>query len=152
MDSTDTLPIFLVEDSEDDLFFFKRLAKKASLNGPLAVATDGQQAIHMLEEAVKRGASAIPRLVLLDLKLPLRSGFEVLEWIRAQAVLARTPVVILSSSAEARDVEKAYQNGAQGYLVKYPEPAVLQEVVQKIAQLPPTAPLDSLVLPGLKRA
>ena len=150
MPSLDKISLLLVEDSEDDLFFFKRLCKKAGLTAPLAVATDGQQAVEHLAEALK-GAQPVPQLVFLDLKLPLRSGFEVLEWLRAQPAFARTTVVILSSSAEARDVERAYQLGAQGYLVKYPEAPVLLGVVQAVAALPATAGLETLKLPGLVR-
>ena len=150
MPSLEKMPLLLVEDSEDDLFFFKRLCKKAGVTNPLAVATDGQQAVTLLTEGVN-GRQPIPQLIFLDLKLPLRSGFEVLEWLRTQAVLARTTVVVLSSSAEARDVERAYQLGAQGYLVKYPEVPVLLGVVQQVAELPPSAGLDTLSLPGLVR-
>jgi CheY-like chemotaxis protein len=152
MSPWNNLPVLVVEDSEDDLFFFKRLCKKAGIAGPLAIATDGQQAVDVLTAALAgAGGATVPHLVFLDLKLPLRSGFEVLEWIRAQPALARTTVVILSSSAEARDVEHAYRSGAQGYLVKYPEPGVLEEVVRKVHAVKPDANLDTLDLPGLKR-
>jgi CheY-like chemotaxis protein len=144
------LPILLVEDSEDDLFFFRRIARKAGLTNPLTVATDGQQAIDVLAAALAPGARP-PALVLLDLKLPLRAGFEVLDWLRAQPALARTVVVVLSSSAETRDVERAFRSGAQGYLVKYPEPAVMLELVRTVASLPADADLATLTLPGLKR-
>lgn len=150
MPSLDKLPVLLVEDSEDDLFFFKRLCKKAGLTAPLAVATDGQQAIHHLAECLK-GTQPIPRLIFLDLKLPLRSGFEVLEWLRAQPPLARTTVVVLSSSAEARDVARAYHLGAQGYLVKYPEAPILMAVAEQVDGLAATAELSELALPGLVR-
>jgi CheY-like chemotaxis protein len=150
MPPLDKISLLLVEDSEDDLFFFKRLCKKAGVNAPLAVATDGQQAVEHLTAALE-GKQPIPQLIFLDLKLPLRSGFEVLEWLRAQPALARTTVVVLSSSAEGRDVERAYQLGAQGYLVKYPEAAVLLAVVQAVDALPATADLKTLKLPGLVR-
>lgn len=143
------MQLLLVEDSEDDLFFFKRLCKKALLACNLAVATDGQQAIDWLGAAAK-GEHPQPQLVFLDLKLPLRGGFEVLQWLRQQPAFARMVVVVLSSSAETRDVQKAFELGAQGYLVKYPEPAVLAEVVRTVAAMPPDARLESLVLPGLK--
>lgn len=150
MPSLEKTPVLLIEDSEDDLFFFKRLCKKAGISSPLAIATDGLQAINYLSEAVS-GRNPVPLLVFLDLKLPLRSGFEVLEWLRGQTALARTTVVVLSSSAEARDVERAYQLGAQGYLVKYPEAPVLLGVVQQVADLPATAGFETLSLPGLVR-
>ena len=57
-------------------------------------------------------------LVLLDLKLPRKSGHEVLEWLRAQPALNRMPVVVLTSSKESRDVNRAYDLGANSYLVK----------------------------------
>lgn len=152
MASWDHLSILLVEDSEDDLFFFRRLCKKAGIACPLAVATDGQQAVQYLSAALAgRDGAVLPGLIFLDLKLPLRSGFEVLEWIRSQPALARTVVVILSSSAESRDLERAYRLGAQGYLVKYPDATVLGQVAERVAILPAQAALGTLKLPGLKR-
>lgn len=153
MPAIENVPILLVEDSEDDLFFFRRLLAKAGVKAPVAVATDGQQAIDHLTHAMARNGEQIelPRLVFLDLKLPLRGGFEVLDWIRAQSALAQVVVVVLSSSAETRDVVQAFQLGAQGYLVKYPEPTVFREVINRIAELPPGADLGSLSLPGLPR-
>lgn len=142
------IQLLLVEDSEDDLFFFKRLCKKAGVTGDLAVATDGQQAIDALATAASSGG--VPDLVFLDLKLPLRGGFEVLQWLRAQPNFTRTVVVVLSSSAETRDVQKAFELGAQGYLVKYPEAPVLAEVIRLVRELPASAALSSLALPGLK--
>ena len=148
------LNILLVEDSEDDLFFFRRLFSKAGLTAPVAVATDGQKAIDHLERAINPIAvdrPPIPRLVFLDLKLPLKGGFEVLQWIRAQPALASVVVMILSSSAEARDVAQAFAVGAHGYLVKYPEPSVFVDVVGKVNAAPAGADPGSLALPGLRR-
>lgn len=144
---SDNLPVLLVEDNDDDLFFFRRLVGKAGVSPSLAVATDGQQAIEHLKHTLKNGS--VPRLLFLDLKLPLRGGFEVLQWVRSQPSLAGMVVVVLSSSAEARDVEQAYALGAQSYLVKYPAPAVFQEIVQRVAELPPGADPRSLTLPSL---
>lgn len=154
MAATDRIPILVVEDSEDDLFFFRRLLAKAGLELPVAIATDGQHAIDYLSSALEanrtRGAE-LPRLVFLDLKLPLRGGFEVLQWIRAQPALARLAVVVLSSSAETRDVVQAFSVGAQGYLVKYPEPAVLHDVVSRVAEAPADADVNTLTFPGLRK-
>lgn len=150
MSAAIAVPLLLVEDSEDDLFFFRRLSKKAGVPDPIAIATDGQRAIDLLQAACAPGGT-IPRLVFLDLKLPLRSGFEVLQWLRAQPYLSRTVVIVLSSSAEARDVQRAFELGAQGYLVKYPEPPVLAHLVQSVAALPAETDLKSVTLPGLPR-
>ena len=150
MSSTAQPLILLVEDSEDDLFFFRRLFAKAGIEAALSVATDGQEAIDHLQAAITAGGP-LPHLVFLDLKLPLRRGAEVLQWIRAQPALNRTVVVILSSSAEVRDIVETEQLGAQGYLVKYPEPAVFRDIVRQVAELPPTAALSTLSLPQAKK-
>ena len=151
-----TLPsVLLVEDSEDDLFFFRRLLKKAGVDVPLAVATDGQQAIDFLKRSLP-GTSpapvAPPRLMFLDLKLPLKGGFEVLQWMRAEPSLSRVVVVVLSSSAETRDVAQAFASGAQGYLVKHPAPAVIAELLRRVQALPAGASLTELDVPDTLRA
>lgn len=146
---SDNLPVLLVEDNDDDLFFFRRLLSKAGLKPQLSIATDGQQAIEQLKQA--KETRKVPRLMFLDLKLPLRGGFEVLQWARSQPEFAQMVVVVLSSSAEARDVEQAYALGAQGYLVKYPEPAAFQDIIGKVATLGADAELTELSFPGLAR-
>jgi CheY-like chemotaxis protein len=113
--------ILLVEDSDDDAFFIVRALKSFGLIAPLAHVADGQKAIEYLSG---KGAYAdrirfpIPNLVLLDIKLPFISGFEVLRWLREEAALPRVPVVMFTSSCQGRDVEKAYALGANAYLVK----------------------------------
>jgi CheY-like chemotaxis protein len=152
MTAPDKLPLLLVEDSEDDRFFFCRLLTKAGLKSPLGIAMDGQEAIaHFQRILAANGAQPLPRLVFLDLKLPHKSGFEVLAWIRGQPELAGVVVVILSSSGETRDVVQAYKLGAQGYLVKYPEAKVLAEAVQRVGALPEGASFNALTLPGIPK-
>jgi CheY-like chemotaxis protein len=150
MSAPEAFPILLVEDSDDDLFLFRRLLTKAEITNPLSVATNGQDAIDQLTASLANPA-AIPRLAFVDLKLPLRSGFEVLEWIRAEPQLKGTAVLVLSSSAEARDVKRAYELGAHGYLVKYPGPAVFRDVLRLISSLPAGASPDGLAFPGAVR-
>ena len=150
--SSESFPILLVEDSDDDLFLFRRLLTKASVANPLSIALDGQAAIDELAHKLVGSASpSLPRIVFLDLKLPLKSGFEVLEWTRAQAAYKNTAVIILSSSAELRDIRRAYELGASGYLVKYPAPAVFQEIVGMIKALPSDQSPVGLVFPGMAK-
>jgi CheY-like chemotaxis protein len=118
---TPTETILLVEDNEDDVFALRRAVKKAGISNPLRVATDGQQAVDYLTAAsdpARKEEHPLPFLVLLDLKLPYRDGFEVLEWIRRQSHLAQLLVVMLTGSDERRDHQRAYALGARSYLVK----------------------------------
>jgi CheY-like chemotaxis protein len=152
MPSSHSFPILVVEDSDDDLFLFRRVLNKAAIANPIDVATNGQAAIDDLKRVSESGnAAATPRLVFLDLKLPLRSGFEVLEWIRSQPAFRETAVLILSSSAETRDVKRAFELGAHGYLVKYPAPAVFQEIVSLVGNRPPETSFDGVTFPGVTK-
>jgi CheY-like chemotaxis protein len=113
--------VLLVEDSESDVLLVKRAFKKAGVLNPLRVISDGESAVAYLSGETPyadREANPLPALVLLDLKLPRRSGFEVLAWIRAHPVLRGLPVVVLTSSTESRDIDRAYAIGASTYLVK----------------------------------
>lgn len=122
--------MLIVEDNADDLNLLKRALKKAAVEVEYEVASDGDQALEALVAAVDRGQ--LPRVVLLDLKLPRRSGLEVLKWMRLNPALRRVPVVILTSSDTASDLTQAYDLGANSYLVKPVLPAALTAVVQQI--------------------
>ena len=112
-------PILLVEDNPDDVLLMQRAFRKLNLLNPLRVIEDGEAAIaHLTEVCVGGVRSDVPALILLDLKLPRRSGLEVLEWLRDQPRLRRCPVVVLTSSKEAPDVRTAYDLGANSYLIK----------------------------------
>src|SRR5579859_388395 len=127
-------PILLVEDDENDVFFFQRAMGKAGITNPVQVAADGREAIDYLSGVGKfagRPASLLPSLVLLDLKLPFVMGLDVLKWIRQQSGLAPI-VVILSSSREEADIAAAYRLGANAYLVKPVETSMLLEMVKAI--------------------
>lgn len=119
--TTTALPILLVEDSPDDVMLFKRAINKAAVNYPLQVVTDGETAIaYLLGSGVyaDRELYPLPALVLLDLKLPRKSGHEVLAWLRAQPKLRRLPVVVLTTSRESSDINRAYDACVNSYLVK----------------------------------
>lgn len=120
MNEIDNL-ILLAEDNSTDALMIRRAFTKAKLQAALEVADDGDKAVAYLSGQGKfsdRVSHPLPVLLLLDLKLPRRSGFEVLAWIRQQAELKRLPVVVLTSSEESTDINRAYDLGANSYLVK----------------------------------
>jgi CheY-like chemotaxis protein len=128
--------ILLVEDSPDDVFFMERAMKEAGFHTPLQIAEDGQVALDYLTGAnvyADRHKYPLPSLVLLDLKLPRILGLDVLRTIRARAELATLPVVILTSSGERSDLERAYRLGANSFMVK-PSPDDLPDLAKCLAQ------------------
>jgi len=127
--------ILLVEDDENDVFFFKRAAKLAGLLNPVQVASDGRQAIQYLGgigEYSDRAQFPLPCLVLLDLKLPHVMGLDVLQWVRAQSELNAVIVLVFTSSKLRPDIHRAYSLGANSYLVKPSSPADLPEMIRQI--------------------
>ena len=130
--SLDDGVVLIVEDDADDRDLLARAFKRAGIGVPLWFAKDGDEAVAYLEHAVADPAQVSPFIILLDLKLPRRSGFEVLEWIKGTARLRRIPVIILTSSRENVDLERAYDLGANSYLVKPARPEALREMVEQI--------------------
>jgi CheY-like chemotaxis protein len=113
----------------------QRAFRKANLTNPLHVARDGQEAIDYLSHRGKFADAKQyppPTLMLLDLKMPRKNGFETLEWLRQQPGLKRTVAVILSSSSERDDINRAYDLGANSYLVK---PGDFQALVSLVTSL-----------------
>jgi CheY-like chemotaxis protein len=127
--------ILLVEDNVDDVTLVRRAFRKANIEHPMHVVVDGDQAIAYLSgagEFANRSQYPLPSLVLLDLKLPRKSGLEVLSWIRTQPLLKRLLVVVLTSSRESNDVNDAYDVGANSYLVKPVEFDALLELARSL--------------------
>ncbi len=113
--------LLLVEDQSNDVLLIRRALSKAGIANPLQVVSDGDQAVAYLAgegDYGDRERFPLPGVVLLDLKLPRRSGLEVLAWLRQQPGLKRLPVVVLTSSTENKDINRAYDLGANSYLVK----------------------------------
>ena len=113
--------ILLAEDDENDILLVRRAFNQANILNPLQVVRDGQQAIAYLGgEGIyaDRTQFPVPTLLLLDLKMPRKNGFDVLEWIRSQPELRCLRVIVLTTSESIRDVNRAYQLGANSFLVK----------------------------------
>ena len=124
--------ILLVEDNEDDVFFFKAAAKKAGLSQGVISAGNGRDAIDTLKRYASGDSAVRLSLVLLDLKMPFVSGLEVLEWAQGQPALRFLPIVVLTSSEQEADIEAAYRLGAASFLVKPSQPDGLGELVRAI--------------------
>ncbi len=127
--------ILLVEDNPTDVLLIQRAFAKAKLANPVQVVGDGDKVIEYLSGTgaySDRKQYPLPMLILLDLKLPRRSGLEVLAWLRAQETLRRIPVVMLTSSRQDRDVNEAYDGGVNSYLVKPVEFDALFEMLKTV--------------------
>lgn len=109
-------PILLVEDNPMDLDLTLRAFASRNLTNPIEVARDGEEAISYIDKW--ENGSAVPVVILLDLKLPKFSGLEVLEVIKKHPTFRTIPVVILTTSSETSDIEKAYKLGVNSYIVK----------------------------------
>jgi CheY-like chemotaxis protein len=124
--------ILLVDDSENDIFLMRRAFKKAEFNSLLQEVHNGEQAIAYLKgEGVycDRNQYPLPSVMLLDLNMPMKNGFEVLRFARTQPAFKRLSIIILTASMREEDVEQAYDLGASSYLVK---PSTIDELAAMI--------------------
>ncbi len=119
-----SIEILLVEDFEPDARLFSQLLAHNTSGYRLNVVTDGEQAVNFLDRSHAYHSAPRPNLIFLDLNLPKRNGFEILEHIRSNPVLKNTPVVVLTSSQNEKDVNAAYGSGANLYVRK---PGTLHE-------------------------
>lgn len=113
--------ILLAEDCESDVRLMRRAFEKAKIVNPLQVVGDGEQVVAYLKGEglyADRERHPLPSLLLLDLKMPRMNGFDVLTWVRAQPELKALRVVVLTASRELQDVNRAYQMGANTFLIK----------------------------------
>lgn len=117
-----SLPVILyVEDERDDIFFMRAAIRRAAVPSDFRVVENGDEAIAYLggeKPFDDRTQHPLPSLVLLDLNLPVCSGFEVLAWLRTHDELWHIPVIVFSSSGLAEDRARAQELGAAGYLLK----------------------------------
>ena len=132
---TDNPTILLAEDDPDDVLLTQIALRKARLANPLQVVRDGEEAIAYLTGDglyADRRQYPLPMLLLLDLKMPKVTGFEVLDWLRKQPLLGRMPVAVMSSSEHDPHIARAYELGADSYLIKPPDAEALLGLVQRL--------------------
>ncbi len=123
-------PILLVEDNPMDIDLTRRAFARRKLANPIQVARDGEEALAYLPRW--EAGEPPPAVILLDLKLPKVDGLEVLRQLKAHAQFRAIPVVILTTSSEDRDIQTAYQLGANSYIVK---PVSFEKFVQVAEQI-----------------
>ena len=135
MSAFTTQTILLVEDDENDVMFMEMALEKVGLKSAFRVAEDGEEAINYLcgqGEFSDRKRFPLPALVFLDLKLPRVTGLDVLKWLRDQPTLDTMVVIMLTSSQQRSDIEKACSLGANSYLVKPSNPLEMTEIVELV--------------------
>jgi CheY-like chemotaxis protein len=121
-------PLLVVDDDEEARRIFLRFFKKMRLANPVQFAADGEEALAYLAD-VEAGRMAEPVLILLDMRMPKKSGLDVLRFIRRTGVLAHLPVVMLTGSAEMEEMTECYALGVDSYLIKPVGFAALSDVL-----------------------
>jgi CheY-like chemotaxis protein len=117
-------PILHIEDDADAVFLTHRVFQQAGVSHPIDVVNNGRSALEYLTARIRPGGSdLLPLLILIDLDLPGKNGFEILEWIARQPALKDVMGVVLSASLDPKNVNRAFALGAAGYLAKYPSVA-----------------------------
>lgn len=117
-----TRPIILLEDSDDDAFFLQRALQAAGVVNPIVRLADGDSALSYFEQPP---SAPRPCLALLDIKLPHRSGLEILQWLRGRPEHRALAVIMLTSSSEPAEIARALELGANAFVTK---PAAFSEL------------------------
>ena len=127
--------VLVADDDENDIKLLRRAFQKAGIDTPIAAVRDGEEAINYLQgdkPYADRDTFPIPALLLLDLKMPRTDGFEVLEWLRQQSGLKQMLVVVMTSSDEPQDIDRAYDLGANSFVKKPSDFTSLTTISQKL--------------------
>ncbi|MCC6917242.1 MAG: response regulator [Nitrosomonas sp.] len=123
-------PILLIEDNPQDVDLTLRAFRRCRLASPVLVARDGEEALAWIPRW--EAGEPLPAVILLDLRLPRIDGLTVLQTLKSHAALRRIPVVVLTTSKEDRDIQAAYDLGANSYIVKPVDFDNFMDVAQQI--------------------
>ncbi|MFC0263631.1 response regulator [Fontibacter flavus] len=126
--------ILLVEDNEGDILLTLDAFEESKLKTKVSVARNGQEALDFLYKKGEFNAVQRPDLILLDINIPIYNGLEVLKIIKLDETLMKIPVIMLTTSASQKDVEKAYSNYCNSYIIKPLEMGEFINVVLKIEE------------------
>ncbi|MDB6125462.1 MAG: response regulator receiver protein [Pedosphaera sp.] len=127
--------MLIVDDNEDTRLLLTRAFQKANSSCVLKVVKNGLEALKYLEgkdECADRDSHPLPSMVLLDLNMPKKSGFEVLQWIRRHPAFKRMVVVVFTNSEKQKDIDQAYDLGANSYLIKSPSSPEFLEFIKNL--------------------
>lgn len=127
--------LLIVDDCESDIFLVRRALKKAQVTCPVQEARNGEIAIDYLSGTGvfgNRHEYPMPGLMLLDLNMPMKNGFDVLEWVRSYPALNALVVIVTTASLRSEDVERAFTLKANSYLVKPSNMDALVNMVRSI--------------------
>ena len=120
----------LVDDDPDDLFILRRLLGKAGIKNKTVAFEDSKAAVAHLEAEIANGDTLyLPCVIFTDLHMPRMNGLEFTAWVRAQSALAKSVVIMVSSSESPEDRVRAREAGATQFLLKYPAASVLERIV-----------------------
>jgi CheY-like chemotaxis protein len=136
---TECAPILILEEEENkkDVLLLKQSLDIYGLPHPLKIVHGAEHLVHYLEGTGvyhDRRLHPWPGLILLDLDFPRKSGLDILSWRRTRPRIRRIPVIVLSSSRQTRHVNRAYELGANSYLIKPSEPGFLLDYMGTIIQ------------------
>jgi len=130
---TQPMEILLVEDNEDDILLEQEALSSAMLVNIMYVVRDGEEAMAYLRRQGQYHGAKVPGLILLDINMPKKNGFEVLKEIKEDRDLQHIPVVMLTTSDNERDIVKSYAKGACSFITKPMDFDKFGEVVKQFA-------------------
>jgi len=125
-------PIIIIEDEPDELFLLRRLLEKGGIQNPVITFLDSEDVRTFFAASAivqKKVPEFAPCVLFTDLKMPKIDGFELLSWLRKQPVFDRLTIIVMSNSDRPEDVERARKLGANHYLLKYPSPETIAELI-----------------------
>jgi CheY-like chemotaxis protein len=142
-------PVLIIDDDPDSIELAKHALKRARIPNPVISLSEGRHAIAYLKQCIQ-GEAEMPVFVFLDLNMPGIDGFHVLDWLRHQPELRHLITVVLSTSSAKRDVERAFELGADAYLPKFPPVAEIKTVFQLANAMMSVEELERQLWPGLR--